>query len=256
MWETESPERSWLSAYVDRQTDPTGAAGTCRHAKSRTQSQDCSQAQTPGHPLAQMPESPGACAGSLTSRLPPAPCRPRMPVCLPPPAAHAHPTEQSPHRAPSLSPSQPLWLGLPAQLLSAHPASSRCASLRLSLSGEFASISGFLSAGCSSLTRVIFHSQTLHTFPSLSVLTWVEGPEHHSRPHRSHPRGRGRGGSCLSARPSPASSLINFSPAASGSHRAAPPPAPTAAPGWDTLCPPPPPRLPAVLSGDREQGAN
>ena len=124
MWETESPERSWLRTYVDRQAEPAGAPGTYRHAKSRTQSQDCSHAQTPGHPLAQMPESPGARAGSLTSQLPPAPFRPRTPVCLPLPAAHAPHTEQSPHRAPSLSPSQPLRLGLPAQLLTAHLASS------------------------------------------------------------------------------------------------------------------------------------
>ena len=191
MWETESPERSWLRTYVDRQTEPAGAPGTYRHAKSRTQSQDCSHAQTPGHPLAQMPESPGARAGSLTSQLPPAPFRPRTPVCLPLPAAHAPPPSRAPTAPPPSPP--PSLCGSASQLscslLTLPLHLSLCVSASLVL-GRVCVISGSLSPGSSSLTRVIFQSQTLHTFPSVSVLTWVEGPEHHSRPHLSHPRQR------------------------------------------------------------------
>lgn len=173
-----------------------------------------------------MPESPGECAGSLTSRLPPAPFRPRTPVCLLLPAAHAPRSEQSPHGAPSRPPSQPLGLGLQLSC-SLFTLPLRLSRRRLSLSGEFVSISRSVSPGSSSLTRVIFQSQTPRTFPSLSVLTWVEGPAHPSRSHLSHPRGRGRGGSCLSACPSPPWSLrlpINFAPAAAGFHRPSPPP--------------------------------
>ena len=208
---------------------------------------------------------PPPCADA---RVPRCVCRqPHIPAparSLPPPHARLSPSSRrprSPHRAES--PPRPLPLPIPASVARPPGAAAQCSPCLFSLC-----VSASLALGrvCVHLwisvrrmqlsDAVIFHSQTLHTFPSLSVLTWVEGPEHHSRPHRSHPRGRGRGGSCLSARPSPASSLINFSPAASGSHRASPPPAPTASPGWDTLCPPPPPRLPAVLSGDREQEAN
>lgn len=193
----------------------------------------------------------------------PAPAR-----SLPPPHARLSPSSRRPRsprraeppRRPSRSPSQSLGFGLQLSC-SLFTLPLRLSRRRLRLSGEFVSISRSVSPGSSSLTRVIFQSQTPRTFPSLSVLTWVEGPTHPSRPHLSHPRGRGHGGSCLSACPSPPWSLrrpINFPPAAAGFHQPSPPPTSpsTASPGWDTLCPLPLPRLPAVVSEDREQEAN
>lgn len=167
-----------LAKIVCRQTEPTGAPGTCRHAKSLTQSQDCSQAQTPGHPLRRCP-SPQVRVPSQPhipgSRLLP----PRTSISLPS-AAHAHPTSRGPTTPPP-SPSQPPGSAsqrscsvLTLPLLAVHP----LASLALE---KFASISGFLSAGCSSLCRLYF-THSLSTPFHLSVLTWVEDPEHHSGP--------------------------------------------------------------------------
>lgn len=116
--------------------------GTHRITKLQTRalehSQGWSHAQTRGHPLAQMPESP-LCACSLTSPAACLACRRRLPhlspppfACsLPPPHARLSPSfcrPRSSHRAEppprSLPPPPPsLWALASAQLLAALPAS-------------------------------------------------------------------------------------------------------------------------------------
>ena len=195
-----------LATYVCRQTDRT--------SRRTGHIQTCKVTDAESGLFSRPDTRPPPCADARVSRCA---CRqPHIPAparSLPPPHARLSPSSRrprSPHRAEP--PPRPLPLPLPASAARPPSSAAHCspclftspsASLRLSFSGEFVSISGSLSPGSSSLTRVIFQSQTLHTFPSVSVLTWVEGPEHHSRPHLSHPRGRGRGGSSLSVCPSP-----------------------------------------------------
>ena len=152
--------------------------GTHRITKLQTRalehSQGWSHAQTRGHPLAQMPESP-LCARSLTSpaaclacrrRLPhlsphlcllsSAPARPSVSLLLPPTLL---PPSRAPAALPAPSPSQPLGLGLRSA-----PRCSPCLSIppfvspRLSLLAGplWGSVNLRISVPSISLTRVIF----------------------------------------------------------------------------------------------------
>lgn len=107
----EPGEWGWVhrQTSVDTQTQPThtGTEATYRHKMSQTGTlkQGCFDAQTPGHGLTQMPESPGgACSLTSPTRLPgllraPVPLRRSLP---PPPHARLSPSScrpRSSHRA-------------------------------------------------------------------------------------------------------------------------------------------------------------
>lgn len=109
IWEggVESGAVGWMHrhASVDTQTQPTHAHWQQTHKVTDTHA----KAGPPPHTDAQVSRVPAAsppppaclgCSGRLppfAGSLPPPP----QPVCLPPPAAHAPPTRQSPRRAPS-----------------------------------------------------------------------------------------------------------------------------------------------------------
>lgn len=152
---------------------------------------------TPRHlatPLHRCPSLPSVCLqphfpyppawdAAGASPTSPAPFRPRMPVCLSTPAAHAPPTEQNSHRAPLPPPPPSLCASASSQLLTALRLSISPSRLCVSRSGQASSgsllisryllISRSLSPVSSSLTGLYFsHGLSIPFHLSLSLSAW------------------------------------------------------------------------------------
>lgn len=179
-----------METHVDTANTQTG---TYRHTKSqihKVTDTRCSHAQTPGHPLTQMPEFP-LCVPAAS--LPPPAClgcSPRLPHfarSLPPPQARLSPSSCRPRsshqaellpRSPSPSLSQPLCFGLLSAshcplCLSISPSGLCISRSRPSPSGSLL-ISRSLSAVSSSLIGLYFSHGLSIPFHLSLCLSWVE----------------------------------------------------------------------------------
>ena len=121
MWETKSPERSWLRTYVDRHNQQAHRA----HTDTQSHGHRVRTVLTPRHPATplrrcpSLPVSVPAASHPGSRPLPPAPARPSVSLFPPP-------TLPAPCRAPSAPLPLPLPVSgvrPPAQLLTVHPAS-------------------------------------------------------------------------------------------------------------------------------------